>query len=217
MRIGPQSRSALWLIALVVGLLAHATDASAVDSPCEPAAGSFERSSITLIWSDAEPRALIAPSDFRLDGFRTLTLRELLEVRRPTMLGQSVLRATGLTSAVRMAVASQSQAGSIWALASVEAVYHADPSRERPEPEDDLALHVDEDIASDEFFAPVSLRSIPRRSKDLFVGVLQKRWDDPTNDFLPSKMNEMLEAYPTPGAAGLLLIAGACAAGRRRR
>lgn len=217
MRIGPQSRSALWLIALVVGLLAHATDASAVDSPFEPAPEASEQPVISLIWSDAEPHALIAPSDFRLDGFRTLTLRELLEVRRPTMLGQSVLRATGLTSAVRMAVASQSQAGSIWALASVEAVYHADPSRYLPEPEDDLALHVDEDIAVDEFFAPVSLRSIPRRSKDLFVGVLQKRWDDPTNDFLPSKMNEMLEAYPTPGATGLLLIAGACAAGRRSR
>ena len=122
---------------------------------------------------------------------------------------------TGSTSCSVLLV--QSQAGSIWALASVEAVYHADPSRYLPEPEDDLALHVDEQIAPDDSFAPVSVKHIPRRSKDLFVGVLQKRWDDPTNDFLPSKMNEMLEAYPTPGAASLLLIAGACAAGRRRR
>lgn len=215
MGYGTQSRKALWLIASVGWVLCHPTGASAVDPSSESV--NTHPQTHAVIWSDAEPRLLIAPADFRLGGLRTLSLRELLEIRRPSMLGQSVLRATGLTGAVRVAASSQAHPGSIWVIASIEAVYHADPSRYRPEPEDDLALHIDEQIAPDDSFAPVSVRHIPRRSKDLFVGVLQKRWDDPTNDFLPSKMNEMLEAYPTPGAASLLLIAGACAAGRRRR
>ncbi|MFB3430666.1 MAG: hypothetical protein ABL309_07085 [Phycisphaerales bacterium] len=215
MGYGTQSRKALWLIASVGWVLCHPTGASAVDPSSESV--NAHPQTHAVIWSDAEPRLLVAPADFRLGGLRTLSLRELLEIRRPSMLGQSVLRATGLTGAVRAAASSQAHPGSIWVIASIEAVYHADPSRYRPEPEDDLALHIDEQIAPDDSFAPVSVRHIPRRSKDLFVGVLQKRWDDPTNDFLPSKMNEMLEAYPTPGAASLLLIAGACAAGRRRR
>jgi len=77
----------------------------------------------------------------------------------------------------------------------------------------------EEVIAAAEFegrtwFAP-SITAAPRRLKDLFVGATNRRWDDPGDDFLPNPFPERV--YPSPGAAGLALITGACVLGRRRR
>lgn len=166
----------------------------------DPITFSLEEQRSPIHWRDAE----------------TLSLTELLALsKQQQLLHRAALsRAAVQASSGAMTLASLEHSG-IWVSVALRAIYHANPQTEFEPEEQDWVIaqseHAEFEVAAS------SRRALPRQMKDLFVGSLNRLWDEPKNDFLPSQPGQMFAVYPTPGPAALTLIAGACVLGRRRR
>jgi len=215
----------LWFMAVGVGCFAGIPATSAVASPNEPGfsfghaiEAAIERSTAL---KDARADEIDAPGWFGsvpmslVEEQRvSFALSELMTLPRMRLDREASLRSAAATSTVAAAAPGLGMAGGPWLMAAAYCVYGAEQTRTSPAEQEE---RVTRRYTLENEYLAAAWSSVPRRSKDLFVGALQRRFDDPSEDLLPSKHSEMFAMYPSPGGAAVGLLAGACCLGRRRR
>jgi hypothetical protein len=206
-----KSQGTLSVAAIGAVLSWFAGSAGAIDGRPAPLPGliDFAGQDVGLTfsaWSDGGPEAF---------GF--LAEDEVRASPRVSLRARSAAGGISAVAGVAGAALGTGEAAGIWAVAAARLAFDAASRVERPV----RSIRLD-DAGYLDFSAAISRPNAPHRSLDNQMGIYQNAefyapWADPTLDFRPSKLNAMFSVYPSPGAAGLLLIAGGCAIGRRRR
>lgn len=212
------SQGVLWGVVAGVGLSLSAPLASADPAPT----ADTERAALVWLRISSPPiesQAQLLRADFRFaidvaaellaPETPVITFETLLAMRNRALEHRLALSRTGAHASIGAVRVASADATGHWAALAMQVLHGISDT----DPEDTVAAA---EFEGHTWFAP-SINSAPRRLKDLFVGATNRRWDDPGDDFLPNPYPERYSVYPSPGAAGLALIAGGCAMGRRRR
>lgn len=227
MRLRMKGQGALWCVAVGAAVLSVTSSAGAVDASApfgnriehalQSAQSAFETDLSTALLIEQSTNLRFDPAPHAsIEPFSAYPVNALFSPHQPRMEHRVLLSGAAARSSSVATAGGIGSGASAWMMASANAIYS--PSIARRHRADRDAIVRNSSLFDNEYYAAaVAASSMPRRAKDLFVGPLQRRFDDQLKDLLPSKHSEMFAMYPSPGGAALGLLVGSCVLARRRR